>query len=87
MINTIWMDVSILYFQGSQVETSTKYTSVNENLSILANSAGTDEMPRFVNFIGVFTVCQKYPFRGFQCIKVNCEFVTFPLVSWVRCGT
>ena len=32
--------------------------------------------------------------KGFECILwyfsfvvSNCEFVTFPLVSWVRCGT
>ena len=22
-----------------------------------------------------------------SCVVSNCEFVTFPLVSWVRCGT
>ena len=23
----------------------------------------------------------------FSFVESNCEFVTFPLVSWVRCGT
>ena len=26
-------------------------------------------------------------FAGLSFVVSNCEFVTFPLVSWVRCGT
>ena len=42
-------------------ELPTKCTSVNENLSILANSASPDEIPRFVHCICVFTACQSTP--------------------------
>ena len=32
------------------------------------------------------TILSKYDFLALVC-GVFCEFVTFPLVSWVRCGT
>ena len=48
-INTISMDLSILYFKGTQV----KITNFNTFLYlkiILANSADSDEMPHYMVF-------------------------------------
>ena len=44
------MDLSILYFKGSQVEIfkTNLYFSVPEDCFILANSADLDEMPKYL---------------------------------------
>ena len=63
---------------------------------ILANSADHDEMPHHAAFHLGIRCLQNYPFTGLRAERADllalvcgvfCEFVTFPLVSWVRCGT
>ena len=35
----------------------------------------------------VVTCWERTDLLALVCLVSNCEFVTFPLVSWVRCGT
>ena len=39
-----------------------------------------------VNMCYVVTCWERADLLALVCVS-NCDFVTFPLVSWVRCGT
>ena len=53
------MDLSILYFNGSQFNIfNLNIIVLLKIVYILANSADPDEMPHEQHFIWVFTVCQ-----------------------------
>ena len=69
-IATINMDLSILYFKGSQV----KFHNINIFLSlnivfILANSADPDEMPHYAAFYLDLHCLPKYLFTSIQNVK------------------
>ena len=49
-INTIWLESSIVYFKGLQVEISISCISVHNNCFILEISADLDEMSHFAAF-------------------------------------
>ena len=70
-INPTRMGSSIVYFKGSLVKIS-KYlwhSLLEFFLIILANSAGSDEMPHFVAFHLGLNFMPKYSFRGFKKTK------------------
>ena len=74
-INTINMELSILYSKGLLVKISIKWCiSVPEDLFILANSENHDEMSAYAAFhLGVHCL-PKYPFTGFQNEKGYVKF-------------
>ena len=70
-INTTRMGLSIIYLRGHKWKFKKKYVLQSLKIvSILANSAGLDEMPHFEPFHLGLHFLPKYPFRGFQCTKV-----------------
>ena len=75
-IDTISMDLSVLYFKGSQVKISRFYYTVFIFLSltisvlILANSADHDEMLLYAAFHQGLHCLLKYPFINIQNEKV-----------------
>ena len=68
------MDLSVLYFKGSQVKISNfLYISVPDNIIsvfILANSADHDEVPLYVAFHQGLHYLLKWPFINIQNEKV-----------------
>ena len=65
------MGLPTVYFKGSQVEIL-NYEVFQYQLKvvlILANSATQMKCSIMLHFIWVYTVCNKYPFRGFRYTK------------------
>ena len=61
------MELSILFFKGSQVKNSIKrHISVPNIVIILANSADLDEMPQYAAFHLVLHCLLKYLFTHIQ---------------------
>ena len=65
-IDIISMELSILYFKGSQVK---RCISVPEDCFILANSADPDEMQPYVVFHRGLHCLPKYLFTSIQNVK------------------
>ena len=61
-IDTINMDLSILFFRGHRSEF--QHISVPEDFFILANSANPDEMPHYAAFHQGLHCLPKYLFTG-----------------------
>ena len=87
LIDTIRMELSILYFKGLSVKSSIKWCiSVHEDWFISANSADPDEMPPYAAFHLGLHCLSKYLFTGIQNEKSytlawGCRSYTFIYIS------
>ena len=63
-----------------------RYRRVGYNIDIMRQSACLVVNPITVYMCFVVTCWERADLLALVC-GVFCEFVTFPLVSWVRCGT
>ena len=68
--NTIKLEWSIVYIEGSQFIISKRYCICSLKIDfVLANSADPDEMPHHAAFHLGLRCLPKYPFRGFRSTK------------------
>ena len=69
-----------------------QYSKINQFLyvwNVIWLKFSTNEMNRSTNFIFDVNMvtCWERLTSWLSFVVSNCEFITFPLVSWVRCGT